>query len=195
MRCRKRKKTRMTKLKIKEAIVVEGRDDTAAVRKAVDGLIIETHGFGIKRETWDLIGKAYEEQGIIIFTDPDFSGEEIRRKITEKFPYAKQAFLSRSQALKKGDIGIENANPDDIKDALSKAHCTKDERDKLFTEEDLFKAGLTGRPDSKKRRQELGSMLAIGGGNAKALLNRLNSFNISREEFDETIRAIDNKGY
>ena len=38
-------------------------------------------------------------------------------------------------------------------------------------------------------------MLAIGGGNAKALLNRLNSFNISREEFDETIRAIDNKGY
>ena len=36
------------KLKIKEAVVVEGRDDTIAVQQAVDGMIIETHGFGIK---------------------------------------------------------------------------------------------------------------------------------------------------
>ena len=103
--------------------------------------------------------------------------------------------MSRSQALKKGDIGIENANPDDIVEALSKAHCTKDERDKLFTEEDLFRAGLCGRAESKRRRQELGSSLGIGGGNAKALLNKLNSFNVSREEFDETLRTIDHKGY
>ena len=185
----------MAKLKIKEAIVVEGRDDTDAVKKAVDGFIIETHGFGIKSETWELIKKAYAEQGIIIFTDPDFSGEEIRRKLTEKFPDAKQAFLSRSQATKKGDIGIENAKPEDIKEALSKAHCTNVDGDKLFTEEDLFRTGLTGVADSRARRQELGRMLGIGGGNAKALLNKLNSFSITREEFDETIRTIDNKRY
>ena len=186
---------KMIKMKIKEAIVVEGRDDTAAVRKAVDALIIETHGFGIKNETGELIKKAYEDQGIIIFTDPDFSGEDIRRKLTEKFPDAKQAFLARSQATKKADIGIENAEPEDIKEALCKAHCIADVRDKLFTEEDLYRAGLTGGPDSRGRRQELGRMMGIGGGNAKAFLNKLNSFNITREEFDETIRAIDNKGY
>ena len=78
----------MEKLKIKEAIVVEGRDDTIAVKRAVDGLTIETHGFGIRRETWQVIEKAYSEQGIIIFTDPDFSGEEIRRKLTAQFPDA-----------------------------------------------------------------------------------------------------------
>ena len=185
----------MTKPRIREAVIVEGRDDTAAVKKAVDGLIIETHGFGIKRETWDLIGKAYENQGIIIFTDPDFSGEEIRRRLTEKFPDAKQAFLSRSKALRKGDIGIENAGAEDIAEALFKAHVSYDVREKLFTEEDLFRAGLCGRADSKRRRQELGSRLGIGGGNAKALLNKLNSFNISREEFNETLRTIDHKGY
>ena len=70
----------MEKLKIKEAVVVEGRDDTIAVKKAAEALTIETHGFGIKKETWKLIEKAYENQGIIIFTDPDYSGEEIRRK-------------------------------------------------------------------------------------------------------------------
>ena len=67
----------MDKINIKETIVVEGRDDTAAVKQAVDGFIIETHGFGIKRQTWELIERAYNNGGIIIFTDPDFSGEEI----------------------------------------------------------------------------------------------------------------------
>ena len=66
----------MDRLEIKEAIVVEGRDDTAALRKVTDALIIETHGFGIKRETWELLEKAYREKGLIILTDPDFSGDK-----------------------------------------------------------------------------------------------------------------------
>ena len=69
----------MDKINIKETIVVEGRDDTAAVKQAVDGFIIETHGFGIKRQTWELIERAYNNGGIIIFTDPDFSGENSRK--------------------------------------------------------------------------------------------------------------------
>ena len=65
----------MEKRKIEEVIVVEGRDDTAAVKRAIDGLTLETHGFGIRRETWALIEKAYRETGIIIFTDPDYAGD------------------------------------------------------------------------------------------------------------------------
>ena len=53
------------KIKIREAIVVEGRDDIAAVSKTCDALIIATHGFGITRETWALIEKAYDEKGNI----------------------------------------------------------------------------------------------------------------------------------
>ena len=49
----------MEKIKVNEVIIVEGRDDTAAVKQAADGLIIETHGFGIRRQTWELIEKAY----------------------------------------------------------------------------------------------------------------------------------------
>ena len=110
----------MDKLKIKEAIVVEGRDDTAAVQKAADALIIETHGFGISRETWKLLTKAYEEKGLIIMTDPDFSGEEIRKRISEKFPQSKHVYMPRKKAEKGNDIGIENAAPEDI--ALSLIH-------------------------------------------------------------------------
>lgn len=180
----------MEKLKIKEAIVVEGRDDTIAVKKAAEAPVIETHGFGIKKETWTLIEKAYENQGIIIFTDPDYSGKEIRRKLTEKFPEAKQAFLSRGEATKKDDVGIENAAPENIAEALKKAHCTLCCRERLFTEEDMFRAGLSGKADSKERREKLGKLLGIGGGNGKALLNKLNSFGITREEFGSALEKI-----
>ena len=103
---------------IREVIVVEGRDDTAAVRRATDAVTIETHGYGIREETWDVLQKAYESKGLIIFTDPDRAGELIRARLTERFPKAKQAFLDQSEATRDGDIGIENAAPEDIERAL-----------------------------------------------------------------------------
>ena len=109
------------KPRIKEAIVVEGRDDTLAVSKAVDAIIIETHGFGLSDKTWKILDKAYRERGLIILTDPDHGGRSIRRKILNRFPGSKEAFVSTEKASKKGDVGIENAAPDDIWEALSKA--------------------------------------------------------------------------
>ena len=97
-------------VKINETVIVEGRDDTINLKRAVDCFTIETHGFGIRRETWEQIEKAYSERGIIIFTDPDHSGEEIRRKLTERFPDAGQAYIARKDALKKGDIVFKGAN-------------------------------------------------------------------------------------
>ena len=175
----------MEKLKVQEVIVVEGRDDTNAVLRAIDGMTIETHGFGIRKETWELLEKAYREKGLIIFTDPDHSGEEIRRKLTERFPGSRQAFLARKAAEKKGDIGIENAAPEDIAAAISMAHYTdRQERDE-FTEEDLYAAGLLGRSDSRERRQSLGAALGIGYGNGRTFLKKLNQFHISREDFEK----------
>ena len=78
-------------MKIKEIIVVEGRDDTDAIKKSVDAVTIETHGYGITKATWELIEKAYKEKGIIVFTDPDHAGEQIRRRILEKFPGRSQS--------------------------------------------------------------------------------------------------------
>mgnify|MGYP002580557078 FL=1 len=188
----------MEKRKIEEVIVVEGRDDTAAVKRAIDGLTIETHGFGIRRETWALIEKAYREKGIIIFTDPDYAGEEIRRRLTKQFPDAKQAFLSREYAQKKDDIGIENAESEAILEAIEKAHATfrkegAGEAD-LYTAEDLFAAGLSGGADSKQRREKLGQVLGIGYANARGLRGKLNQFGIRKEEFYEAIRTIDHSG-
>ncbi len=192
-------------MKIKETVIVEGRDDTINLKRAVDCFTIETHGFGIKRETWEQIEKAYKERGIIIFTDPDHSGEEIRRRLTERFPDAGQAYLARKDALKKGDVGVENAEPEAIREALAKAgelmkRKTAAEGEESPGEEpeitmrDMDELGLSGGSGSRELRQTAGKALGIGYANAKGFLTKLRGFGITRKELYEVIFAIRDKG-
>lgn len=168
---------------INEVIVVEGRDDEAAVKRALDAEIIITRGYGIKLETLELIKKAYHNQGIILFTDPDFAGEKIRKKLAALFPEAKHAHLSREDAEKDGDIGIENASRSSIKEALAKCRSTSGERRNEFTSEDMMNYGLAGDPGAAYRRDRLGRELGIGYGNSKVFLSRLNQYGVTRKEF------------
>ena len=177
-------------VKIREIIIVEGRDDTTAVKRSVDAVTIETHGYGISAATWKLIDKAYREKGIIVFTDPDHAGEQIRRRIMARYPDAGQAFLDRDLAEKAGDIGIENASPQAIRDALSKARYTVEESDSGFTMDDMVAAGLTGQDDAAQRRKTVGKILGIGYGNTGTFLKRLNKFNITEEELIKALREI-----
>lgn len=190
-------------VKINETVIVEGRDDTINLKRAVDCFTIETHGFGIRRETWEQIEKAYSERGIIIFTDPDHSGEEIRRKLTERFPDAGQAYIARKDALKKGDVGVENAEPEVIAGALLRARDLMKRKAPLeedisakdqITMNDLDELGLSGGEGSKELRQEAGKALGIGYANAKGFLRKLRGFGIKREELYEAIFTIRNKG-
>lgn len=182
--------------KIEEIIIVEGRDDTAAIRASVDAVTIETHGYGIRPSTWDVIDKAYESKGIIIFTDPDTAGEQIRRRLAERYPNAAHAFLDKSLAEKDGDIGIENASPEAILDALEKARCSAvaSEGGGVFTRADLFGWGLDGTPGASKRRSRVAAQLGIGMCTSKTFLHRLNHFGIRREEIEAALEAISGTG-
>ena len=185
----------MDRIKIKEAIVVEGRDDVAAVERAAEALMIPTHGYGIRKETLELIEKAYKSQGIIIFTDPDRAGENIRRRLLGLFPRAKQAFLPKDQAEKAGDIGIENASPEDIQAALLAARSEVLEAGEAGQEAismaDMDLLGLAGGEGAAERRAALGKALGIGNGNAKALLKKINGFGITREEVLRALKKQD----
>ena len=69
---------------IKEIIVVEGRDDVTAVKRALDAELITTGGFGFPKGVMERIKAAQKRRGVIIFTDPDFAGEKIRKKIKSR---------------------------------------------------------------------------------------------------------------
>lgn len=177
-------------LMIKEVIVVEGRDDYLAVKRAVDAEIIITGGYSFPRGTIERIKLACERKGVVIFTDPDYAGERIRKTITSKVPGCRHAFLPVECASKDGDIGIENASPEDIMDALKCARAESIEKREEFHISDLMENGLLGLPDSGVKRDRIGRILGIGHSNAKQFLSRLNNYGISREEFIEALNTM-----
>lgn len=173
---------------IKEVIVVEGRDDVVAVKKAVEAEVIAVGGFGINYRVIDTIREAQKRQGVIVLTDPDFAGGKIREIITKRVTGVKHAYISKEEASKNGDIGVENASPEAILRALEKAHYEIKAVKKEFSISDLISYNLTGNTKSKEIRERLGKSLGIGYSNANQLINRLNNYGITREEF---IQAID----
>ena len=193
------------RLRLSRAIVVEGRDDVAAVSRAADTLIIPTHGFGITKETWDVAAKAYEEKGLVILTDPDHAGEQIRKKLTEKFPDSVQAYIDRGDATDAGDIGVENAEPAVIREALEKALARHEERDpdkrgiRRQTGEaaaagkeyagmsDLAELGLAGCEGAAEKRAAVCKSLGIGYGNAGAMIKKLRGFGIGIDELRKEV--------
>jgi ribonuclease M5 len=177
---------------LKEIIVVEGRDDITAVKRAVDAEVIAVGGFGINAKVINKIREAQKRQGVIVLTDPDFAGEKIRSIIKKRIPDVKHAYISREEGTKDGDIGVENAAPKAIIEALEKAHCVlKDRQEDEFDIEDMVFFKLVGDKDSKARRQSLGSILKIGYGNGNQFLSRLNSFGITKEEFIHAIKKME----
>ncbi len=175
---------------LKEVLVVEGKMDTVAVKKAVDAETIETGGFTLAPYTLAAIEVAYKRRGIIILTDPDGAGERIRAFLTERFPQAGQAFVPKVDALAHNDVGIEQASPQAIRLALSKVRCQEIKPRAEFSHRDLFLYDLSGSAHATEKRARLGAILGIGYCNAKQFLQRLNNYGVTREEFQTAIEDL-----
>ena len=118
---------------LKEVLVVEGKMDTVAIKRALEADTIETGGFTLAPYTLRQIEAAYKKRGIIILTDPDGAGERIRRFLTQRFPEAGQAFVPKADATAHNDVGIEQAQPEAILAALSKVRHHEYKPDSEFT--------------------------------------------------------------
>ena len=176
---------------IKEVIVVEGKDDVAAVKKAVDAEMIAVGGFGINAKVISRIKEAQKRKGVIVLTDPDFAGEKIRKIIAKRVPGIKHAYIAQEDGIKDDDIGVENATPEVIIEALNRAKVTVEVKEKTFDVQDMFFFRLNGDPNAKEGRIKLGNKLGIGYGNANQMLSRLNNYGITKEEFIEAINYVD----
>lgn len=177
-------------MKINEVIVVEGRDDVRAISEAVNAECITTSGLGLNADIARTIKTAAEKKGIIIFTDPDFPGDKIRKMVKDIAPEAKEAFLKREDALnpKTGKFGIEFASPDAIRNALQNAKCTENNREDMYDQSDMALYGLSGKPGSSELRQYLTDHFGIGHANSKQFLKKINAFGIDRDQLEQKIR-------
>ena len=160
-------------MKIKEAIVVEGRYDKNTLSQLVDTLILETSGFGIfkNQEQMALLRKAAEKRGLIVFTDPDGAGFVIRNRIKSAIPgkFLKHAYVPdvygkekrKAKAGKEGKLGVEGMSPAILERSLRQCGATflegaeQEQSHNGLTKADLCAAGLSGGAESGKRRQAL----------------------------------------
>ncbi len=159
-------------LKIKEAIVVEGRYDKNTLSQIVDAPILETAGFGIfkDKQQLKLLRKVAQTRGLIVFTDADGAGFVIRNHIKSAIPgkYLKHAYIpdipgkERRKAApgKEGKLGVEGMTPEIILTALRNAGATiEGETEKhtagAITKADLVVLGLSGIPGSEEKRKVL----------------------------------------
>ena len=184
---------------IKEIIVVEGKSDTVAVRRATGADTIETNGSAVSKETLMKIRHAQEKRGVIVFTDPDYPGRRIRAIIEEHVPGVKHAFLPKAQSISENGrkVGIEHAADEDIRAALAAVRTAVQEaggEEPPVTDAELVSLRLVGHPDARRRRERLGLLLQIGQTNGKQLAKRLAMFRISREEFLAAVHAIEEEG-
>ncbi len=180
------------KMKIQEVIVVEGKDDTKRINMAVNADTIETRGSAISDETLDQIARLQDQRGVIVFTDPDFSGEKIRKIIQEAVPGVKHAFLKRCDAVPshQGSLGVEHASVEAIREALKNLYTEMPDAPALISRETLMQKGLVNGKNAKEKRELLGEILNIGYTNGKQLYKRLRLFEITPGDFEEAMKQV-----
>ena len=179
--------------KIKEVIVVEGKDDTKQIDKAVNADTYETNGSALSADDIAHLKKLQATRGLIVFTDPDFNGERVRKMISQAIPGVKHAFIRRDQGVPTeahGSLGVEHANPEVIKAALAHVYTEEEQADAQYSRHDLAVAGLLSGKGARTRRERLGQILGIGYGNGKQLLHRLNVFRIAPAQFQAAVQQI-----
>lgn len=176
-------------MKFNEIVVVEGLHDLERLKKIFPDMdILITNGSEIE-ENLPVIVEASKKRDIILFLDPDYPGERIRKRIQEVIPNAKHAFLKKDLAISKNKkkVGIEHAKDSDLIDALNNC-LTPVESTNLVTYLDLYNLGLFGNKDSQKLRDKVCEKLNLGHTNGKTFLKRINMFNITIKEVENALK-------
>lgn len=165
-------------IKIREAIVVEGRYDKNTLSQLVDAPIFETSGFGIMKDRaqLELLRRVAELRGLVVFTDSDGAGFVIRNFLKGAIPASllKHAYIPdipgkerrKSAPGKEGKLGVEGMSPEIILDALRKSGATVEGESAFhtvgnITKQDFMALGLSGCADSASKRQALLKRMAL----------------------------------
>lgn len=198
----------MDKLKLRQAIVVEGKYDQNTLRQIVDTAIFTTNGFADMKDPalLHLLQQAAQTTGLIILTDSDGAGFLIRNTLKSALPETGvlHAFIPdlpgkekrKAAPGKEGLLGVEGMTPEILLKALRNAGAefadgsTPPPAREPITKQDLFALGLSGGPESAKKRAALLKALNLPAHmSANALLQALNVL-FSREEFFTQARRL-----
>ena len=165
--------------KLNELIVVEGKHDSANLRRYFAVEIWETGGTGLTEKF--LQDLKAQEKPIIVFTDADSSGRYIRETITREIPNCRHAYLKADESRKKAKVGVEFAGQTALENALANLISYNEDGGDLVMS-DLMELKLAGLPEAQVNRQKVSANWHLGDCNGKTLLKRLNARNITKKD-------------
>ena len=194
-------------VKIREAILVEGRYDKNTLAQIVDATILETGGFGIFKDKKQLalLRQVAEKRGLIVFTDSDGAGFVIRNHVKSAIPgkYLKHAYIpdvygkERRKAApgKEGKLGVEGMTREVILESLRKSGATIENEasapQKSITKQDMMELGLSGGADASAKRLALLKKLELPEHmSANAMLQALNLL-YTKEELTGIVDSLE----
>lgn len=192
------------KIKISQAVIVEGKYDKIKLSNIIDAFIIETNGFGIFKDKKKLsfIKNIANEKGIIILTDSDHAGFMIRNYISSGVPKDRITNIyipdiigkekRKDKPSKEGKLGVEGMSRDILLSALEKADIafSRSSNDNPVTNYDLFELSLSGTPNAKQNKKKILAKLDLPEYlSTNSLLTYINS-QMSREEFFDITKEL-----
>ena len=178
----------MSKTSLPIVLVVEGTSDKAFLSSFLDCEFIMTNGSAISRETIDYIKEVSKSRQVVVLTDPDFPGEQIRSKIAKEVPEAAHAFVRKEVSIKHHKVGVAESTKEEVLAALSNIVPGSIQTGSL-TMNDLYELGLMGQTDSTSKRETIASKWHLGHVNAKSFLKRLNALGKNKEELEEALHG------
>lgn len=171
------------KQKIRQTIVVEGKSDLDKIKSLFDVDVITTNGSYINKEKINLIKKINENNGVILFLDPDYVGEKIRKTIANELKNVKQCFITiDDMVVGSKKIGIAEATDESIINALNKVI----EFDQCQSSLSLNEFNSL-RIDNKEKRIKICNSLNISYCNGKQLFRRLNMMGITKFKLENIL--------
>ncbi len=197
-------------VKIKEAIVVEGRYDRNTLSQIVDAAIFETNGFGIfkNKEQMALLRTVAQKRGLIVLTDSDGAGFVIRNHLKSAIPgaYLKHAYIPdiagkekrKAAPGKEGKLGVEGMRPEVILEALRACGATFDDETQdgsrtAITKQDFVELGLSGGTGSSVKRLCVQKAMNLPEHmSANALLQALNLL-MTADELRNLVTTLEKK--
>ncbi len=189
-------------IKLKEAVIVEGKYDKIKLSNFIDATIIATNGFSVFKDSQKrrLIKLLAEKNGIIVITDSDSAGMVIRSYIKKicgensiknvYIPQISGKEKRKNSPSKEGFLGVEGIDDSIITEALNKCGILTEncERKVPITKQDLFKCGLSGQTDSRIKREEFALFSGLPKGmSSSAFLDALNAV----YGYDEFLKAVE----
>lgn len=171
------------KKKIDAVIVVEGKTDVDFLSNFLDADFVTTNGSALSKETIRYLKTISTQRDIIVLTDPDYPGLQIRARIQEQIPQVYHAYVRKEQSIRKHKVGVAESNQEEVLRALEGIEIQRKRQNTSLTMQDLMDLGCVGEDQSFSLRKKIEKDFCLGSvRSGKQLLKQLQMLGIEKKD-------------